>query len=194
MSLQSQAVPKNILDRKNNKGILTAIQSDLLYHSFLFALLTHFASQPRPKGPLGYQWWPSKLENEKTLWSDHGQVRPLAICDLTGNEFGLYIQLYIAVFREKAEETRHMYLTSLSNKSVWMYEKEIFLRKGIVCVGQFQKSLGFLDEFVALVFHFWTANSQQNRGTIYFWGYWRWGSAYWQNIKLKIQSREVREI
>ena len=50
-----------------------------------------------------------------------------------------------------------------------MYEKEIFLRKGIVCVGQFQKSLGFLDEFVASVFHFWTANSQQNRGMIYFW-------------------------
>lgn len=67
MSLQSQAVPKNILDRKNNKGILTAIQSDLLYYSFLFALLTHFASQPRRKGPLDYQWWPSKLENEKTL-------------------------------------------------------------------------------------------------------------------------------
>ena len=67
MSLQSQAVPKNILDRKNNKGILTAVQPDLHYYSFLLALLTPFACQPRPKGPLGYQWWPSKLENEKTL-------------------------------------------------------------------------------------------------------------------------------
>ena len=43
----------------------------------------------------------------------------------------------------------------------------MFLRKGIVCVGQFQKSVGFLDEFVALVFHFSSANSQQNRGMIW---------------------------
>ena len=48
-----------------------------------------------------------------------------------------------------------------------MYEKYVFLRKGIVCVGQFQKSVGFLDEFVALVFHFSPANSQQNCGMIW---------------------------